>query len=109
MLGLQEISALKKGLAHNMACDARDQQFHGTVVLMVLHLRRLAKSNDVEVGLSMARELGMIDAEKEAFMRRCLDVDQAIQDGAEPPEPPTPDMTARLRSCILSINSADPA
>ena len=84
-------------------------QFHGTVALAVLHLHRLAKSNDLEKCFAAARELGMLDDAKEAFMRECLDLDERRQAGDAGAEAVTQERLDRLRRCILSINSADPA
>ena len=92
-----------------MAQSPLGAQFHGTVALAILHLRRLAKSNDVEVGLAAARELGMLDAEKEAFMRECFELDERLLAGEITPEDVSYEQVANLQRCILSINSADPA
>ena len=72
-----------------------EQRFHGTVALTILHLRRLAKSNDIDAGFAAAHDLKMIGPEHEAFMR--------------PPEPVTVDTVDQLQACVLRINSADPA
>lgn len=86
-----------------------ERQFHGTVALMLLHLRRLAQSNDVDAGFAAGRELRMIDAGHEAFMRRCLALDDQLQAGQSPSESVTPELLEALRAHILRINSADPA
>ena len=86
-----------------------EQQFHGTVALTVLHLRRLAKSNDLEAGFAAARELRMIGPEHEGFMRTCLALDGQLQTGITPDEPITPALSKELQACVLRINSADPA
>ena len=92
-----------------MAEVTEEQRFHGTVVLTILHLRRLAKSNDVDAGFAAARDLRMIDAECERFMRRCLALDGHLQAKGETDEPITRDLTNELQACVLRINSADPA
>ena len=86
-----------------------EQQFHGTVVLTILHLRRLAKSNDTEAGFAAARDLHMIEPEHEAFMRSCLELDEQLQAGEQPSKPITPELSKELQTCVLRINSADPA
>ena len=86
-----------------------DQQYHGTVNLAILQLRRLAKSNDIDAGFAAARDLGMLDAEREEFMRSCFEFDEALKSGAVPADAVSPEKLAALRACILSINSADPA
>ena len=58
-----------------------EQRFHGTVALTILHLRRLAKSNDIDAGFAAAHDLTMIGPEHEAFMRNCLAIDEAMQAG----------------------------
>ena len=92
-----------------MAEVSIEQRFHGTVALAILHLRRLAKSNDIEAGVAAARELLMIDNEQEDFIRKCLELDQALRDDPENAAPIDMELIKRLQGCILSINSADPA
>ena len=92
-----------------MAAPSLEVQFHGTVALAVLHLRRLAKSNDLEKCFAAARELRMLDDAKETFMRECFDLDERRQAGDAAAEAVTQERLDRLRRCILSINSADPA
>ena len=86
-----------------------EQQFHGTVVLAILHLRRAAKSNDLDAGFAAAFELRMITPEHERFIRTCLALDDEIQAGGEPSEPITPELVRELQACVLRLNSADPA
>jgi len=94
-----------------MAVVSIEQRFQGTVALAILHLRRLAKANDVEKGFAAARELLMIDDEQERFMRECMALDQALRDGSSPANAVQVDdeLIKRLQACVLSINSADPA
>lgn len=86
-----------------------EQRFHGTVALMILHLRRLAKSNDVEAGLAAARELRMIDDEQERFICECLELDKTVREDPERAAAIGDERIKRLQACILSVNSADPA
>ena len=86
-----------------------EQRFHGTVILTILHLRRLAKSNDIEAGFEIGNNLRMIGPEHEAFMRKCLALDDQLQAGEEPSEPITMELVNELQACVLRINSADPA
>lgn len=86
-----------------------EQQFHGTVVLAILHLRRAAKSNDVDAGFGAAYELKMIAPEHERFIRKCFALDDEIQAGQEPSELITPELVKELQACVLRLNSADPA
>ena len=92
-----------------MAEVTLEQRFHGTVALAILHLRRLAKSNDVDAGFAAARELLMIDGEQERFMRECLALDDALKSGDASADDIPADSAGRLQACVLSINSADPA
>jgi len=86
-----------------------EQRFHGTVILTILHLRRLVKSNDIEAGFKAGRAMHMIGPEHEAFMRKCLALDEQLQAGEEPSEPITMQLVNELQACVLRINSADPA
>jgi len=86
-----------------------EKQFHGTVVLAILHLRRIAHSNDVEEGFAAARELRMISDEHEQFIRDCFALDEALEAGRAPAEPITPELIKELQACVLRLNSADPA
>lgn len=86
-----------------------ERRFHGSVNLVILHLRRAAQSNDIDAGLEAARRLRMFDAENEAFVRRMLALDAALQAGDELPEPITPALADELQACALRLNSADPA
>ena len=86
-----------------------EDRFHGTVALAILHLRRIAHSNDVEAGFDAARGLKMIKPEHEAFIRECFELDEKLQAGEEPPRPITLDLVNELQACVLRLNSADPA
>ena len=92
-----------------MADSPAKAQFHGTGALAILHLRRLAKSNDVDAGFAIARELHMIDGEQEDFMRGCFDLDTRLEADDQAPDEALRERASRLQRCIFSINSADPA
>lgn len=92
-----------------MAEVSIEQRFHGTVILTILHLRRLVQSNDIDAGFAAGREMHMIGPEHEEFMRSCLALDEQLQAGETPDEPITMDLVNRLQACVLRINSADPA
>ncbi len=92
-----------------MAEATLQQRFHGTVVLVILHLRRAAKSNDVEAGFAAARELRMIAPEHERFIRTCFALDDQLQAGEVPSQPITDELIRELQACALRLNSADPA
>lgn len=85
------------------------RRFHGTVALAILHLRRVAHSNDVEAGFAAARDLKMISPEHEQFIRACLALDEQVQSGQAPSQPITSELVSELQACVLRLNSADPA
>ena len=74
-----------------------ERRFHGSVNLVILHLRRVAQSNDIDAGLAAA------------FVRRMLALDEALQAGNELSEPITPALADELQACALRLNAADPA
>ena len=86
-----------------------DRKFRGSVRLATLHLWRVAKSTDLELCFKEARALRMINAEHEAFIRRCFALDAQLEAGEEPDEPITGELVHELQMCVLRLNSADPA
>lgn len=92
-----------------MATVTLEDKFHGTCVLTILHLRRAAKSNDLEVGFTTAREMHMLGPDHESFVRDCLQLDEELQAGAIPHQPITEDLIRELQACVLRLNTADPA
>lgn len=86
-----------------------EDRFHGTCNLVILHLRRAAKSNDLEAGFDAARSMRMLNPDNEVFVRRCLALDEAIQSGGSPEEPINDELIRELQACILRLNTADPA
>lgn len=86
-----------------------ERRFRGSVRLATLHLWRVAKSTDLEKCFKEARELRMIDAGNEAFIRHCFALDAQLEAGEEPSEPITDEMVHELQMCVLRLNSADPA
>ena len=86
-----------------------EDRFHGTCNLLLLHLRRAAKSNDLETGFNAARDMGMLKPDQEQFIRECLALDERLQAG-EPLEGAIDmQLVKQLQACILSLNTADPA
>lgn len=86
-----------------------DRKFRGSVRLATLHLWRVAKSTDLELCFKEARALRMINAEHEAFIRRCFALDAQLEAGEEPDEPITEELVHELQMCVLRLNSVDPA
>lgn len=92
-----------------MAQVTIEDRFRGSCNLVILHLRRAAKSNDLETGFETARQMGMIDADQEAFIRQCFARNERLVNGETLDEPLTDDLIKRLQLCALSLNTADPA
>lgn len=86
-----------------------EDRFHGTCILTVLHLRRAAKSNDLEEGFKTARDMRMLNDEHERFVRDCLELDEQIQSGANPKTQLNEELIKELQACVLRLNTADPA
>lgn len=86
-----------------------ERRFIGSVRLVTLHLWRIAKSTDLELGFKAAHDLRMFNDENEAFVRRCLALDQQLESGEELSEPITDELVHELQMCVLRLNSADPA
>ena len=85
-----------------------EDRFHGTCNLVILHLRRAAKSNDLEKGFATARDMGMLKPEQESFIRECFDLDGRLQAG-DAVAGIDEALVKKLQTCILSLNTADPA
>ncbi len=90
-----------------MAQPSIERRFHGSVVLVVLQLRRAARST-TEAGFVAARDMLMIDERQEAFIRRCMALDQQLQNGEEPFEPITIELVDELQRCARCLASSDP-
>ena len=86
-----------------------ERRFHGSVNLVILHLRRVAQSNDIDEGLRAARLFKMFNEENEAFVRRMFALDAKLQEKEDLPEPITEALVKELQACALRLNSADPA
>ncbi|HAM15050.1 MAG TPA: hypothetical protein DCP91_04170 [Eggerthellaceae bacterium] len=84
-------------------------RFHGTCNLVILHLRRAAKSNDLEEGFAAARRMGMLKPEHEQFVRDCLELDASVQGGTADADSITEQAVRELQACVLRLNTADPA
>lgn len=92
-----------------MAKVSIEDRFRGSCNLVILHLRRAAKSNDLEAGFTCAREMGMLKPEQEDFIRSCFALYDDLQANKTPSQPITEDLIKRLQACTLSLNTADPA
>ncbi|MGI6032772.1 MAG: hypothetical protein ACOX69_05090 [Coriobacteriales bacterium] len=94
---------------HVKSATAIERRFHGSVILMVLHLRRIAHSNDLEAGFAAARKLYSFSPENEQFVRSCIALDERFTAGESISEMVDDATIARLQDCARKINSADPA
>lgn len=86
-----------------------ERRFHGACMLVVLHLRRVAKTGDLDICFEAARALSMIDEDDERFIRSCFVLDERFSAGESVEADLKPDTAARLQGCALKLNSADPA
>lgn len=86
-----------------------EKKFRGSVRLVTLHLWRVAKSTNLDECFAETRKLGMINEENEAFIRKCLDANERMENGEAPSISITQDTVAELQACALRLNSADPA
>lgn len=84
-----------------------ERRFHGSVVLVILQLRRAARST-TEAGFVAAKEMLMLTEEQEAFIRRCMALDEQLQNGQKPDEPITIDLVNELQKCARRLSSSDP-
>ncbi len=92
-----------------MADVPLERRFHGSINLTILHLRRVALSNDIDEGLAAAKARKMINDDNEAFIRRMFDLDAQLQAGEELSEPITEEFVKELQACCLRLNMGDSA
>jgi hypothetical protein len=85
------------------------RRFHGSVNLAKLHLWRVGKTTDLDTCFQTARDLRMLSAENEAFIRRCLATDARYEAGEDVSADVTPEDVHELQMNVLRLNSADPA
>lgn len=84
-----------------------ERRFHGSVILVVLQLRRAARST-TEAGFEAAKKMLMITEEQEAFIRKCMTLDEQLQAGQETDEPITIELVNELQKCARRLSSSDP-
>ncbi len=92
------------------------RRFKGAVQLVTLHLWRVGKTTDIDTCIGCAKDLGMIDADDEAFIRKCISMnedldstDTADTTGASVATDIDDDLIHDLQMCAIRLNSADPA
>lgn len=85
------------------------RRFHGSVNLAKLHLWRVGKTTDLNACFAAARDLRMLSAENEAFIRRCIAIDERYEAGCDVSGEVTPEDVHELQMNVLRLNSADPA
>ncbi len=86
-----------------------ERQFHGALTLVILHMRRIAHSNELEDGFAMAAELKMFEPENERFVRQCLVLDERFKAKESIAGEVSEETVKELRRCAIRLNSADPA
>ena len=93
-----------------MAEVALHKQFSGQARLTRLLLWRVGNSTDLDECLAAARDQGMLDADDEAFVRACLDLEERNREDIGALEPLVDkDMVRRLFRCADILNRADSA
>lgn len=102
-----------------MAAVPLHRQFAGQARLVRLLLWRIGDSTNIDACLTEARASNMIDEDDEAFLRKCLAVEEALRDGSANIDaecvansfdfPITQETVARLRRCADKLNRADAA
>ena len=92
-----------------------ERQFAGQARLVRLLLWRVGDSTDIDACLAEARASNMIDEDDEAFLRKCMAIEEAVRDDGEADAAPdsdfpiTQETVARLRRCADKLNRADAA
>ena len=92
-----------------------ERQFAGQARLVRLLLWRVGDSTDIDACLAEARASNMIDEDDEAFLRKCMAVEETVRDGDEADAAPdfdfpiTQETIVRLRRCADKLNRADAA
>lgn len=103
-----------------MAGVSAEQRFRGAVQLVTLHLWRVAKTTDLDACFAEARRRGMIDGDREAFIRECIRGAELLEGGGEfrlgdgdgdgdGEGERLQRAIAELQRCALALNTADPA
>lgn len=99
-----------------MAGVSAEQRFRGAVQLVTLHLWRVAKTTDLDACFVEARRRGMIDGDREAFIRECIRGAELLEGGGEfrlgdgdGEGERLQQAIVELQRCALALNTADPA
>lgn len=90
------------------------RRFKGAVQLVTLHLWRVGKTTDIDLCILAARDLGMISADDEAFIRDCISLNERIASSKEDLAEDVgdridDDLIHEVQMCAIRLNSADPA
>lgn len=94
-----------------MQNEATIRRFKGAVQLVTLHLWRVGKTTDIDECIECAKDLGMIDADSEAFIRRCITLNEKAASDPECLDATqiTDELIHEVQMCAIRLNSADPA
>ena len=88
-----------------MAQSPLGAQFHDTVALAALKLRRFSDSDDVEKGLALARERGVVNEDDARFIRECFIADEQLKAHVITPSDLSYEQADRLHRCIDALRS----
>lgn len=86
-----------------------ERRFHGALVIVVLHMRRVAQSVDLDECFAAVLEHKMLDEDDFAFIRRCIALDERFVAKEAIEAEIGEDTVRQLQACALRLNSADPA
>lgn len=86
------------------------RQFAGQARLVRLLLWRIGDSTDLDACFAQAREMGMLDADDEAFVRTCIELEERHRDDMSTlASLVDSEMVRRLFRCADKLNRADSA
>lgn len=93
-----------------MQDQAMIRRYKGAVQLVTLHLWRVGKTTDIDSCIECAKNLGMIDEGDEAFIRKCILLNERIGNGDETcADEVSNELIHEVQMCAIRLNSADPA
>ena len=85
-----------------------ERKFHASVLLVGHHLRNRAESTDLEEQLAFALENRMFREQDVAFFRRCLELDEKLQQGSADEEIGE-ELVKELQACAMRLNAVEAA
>lgn len=84
-----------------------EKQFIGQARLSRLLLWRFGNSTNIDECFPAAKEIGKLDEDEIAFLKECLDAEEASRDNAVLSIDIDQETIMRLRSCVDKLNRAD--